>query len=164
MNLVQWLVDTQLCPLSVKCDAKTRKVLSLQTSAGRTLMDLAMTGRPKLDILMYLVRKGLSIDDVKDTSLVSKTLEVVMRSGAVFPDADKIPSSGSIGIHEIDVVAHYDESVTTDEDACKLCYERSMDCVLQPCGHQLCCNDCGAQLTSCPICKAACTVLRIYRP
>ena len=154
LELVKWLVESHLCPLSVQSDHRTGRSISVQTSASRTLLDLAMTGRPKIDILMYLIQKGLSIEDVKDPSLAPKTLEIIMKSGGI--------STGSI--REIDVVAcHAEESVATLEDACNLCCERAMDCVLQPCGHQVCCTECGKQLENCPVCKLNCSVLRIFR-
>jgi hypothetical protein len=38
-----------------------------------------------------------------------------------------------------------------------------MDCVLIPCGHQICCQHCGKHLNTCPLCKRNCSVLRIFR-
>lgn len=60
IDLVKWLVDKQCCPISSKKDPKTGKFLAVKTSADRTVVDLAMTGKPKIEILMYLIRKGLS--------------------------------------------------------------------------------------------------------
>lgn len=154
LELLHWLVDVQLCPILVSREPKTGQLLSVQTSASRTLIDLAMSGRPKIDILMYLVNKGLSVQDVKDASLIPKTLEVMLKNG-MSAISDPIPM--------LDIVVGPDESVTTIEDACALCCERPMDCVLNPCGHQLCCSECGLQLKACPVCKNKCTVLRVYR-
>ena len=81
LELLKWLVDKQLCPFSVKRDSKTGKRLSVKTSNNRTLIDLAMTGKPKLDILMYLVAKGLSVSDCADVGLTAKTLEALLKSG-----------------------------------------------------------------------------------
>jgi hypothetical protein len=83
LELLKWLVDKQLCPISVKRDPKTGKMLSVKTSNNRTLLDLAMTGKPKLDILMYLVAKGLSMADLADSGLTTRTLEVLLKSGLV---------------------------------------------------------------------------------
>ncbi|EEC49462.1 predicted protein [Phaeodactylum tricornutum CCAP 1055/1] len=168
---LQWLVEMQGCPLSVKKDPKTNRALSLQTSASRTLLDLAMKGRPKIDILVYLIQNGLSISDVHDPSLAPKTLEVVLKAGfpihsidTLMPDMPVITDESD---KKFDVSRNkslvYEESVATLEDACVLCCERSTDCVLIPCGHQICCTDCGHQLTSCPVCKINCSVLRVYR-
>jgi hypothetical protein len=153
MELLQWLVEGNLCPISVKNHPKTGRMLSVQTTVGRTLLDLAMTGRPKINTLMYLIQKGLCVDDVKDSALVSKTLEVIMKSGGI----------PHIGIRDISVHPIIEESVATLEDACNLCCDRSMDCVLTPCGHQVCCTECGHQLTICPVCKVKCSVLRVFR-
>ena len=162
LEIVQWLVDTQLCPISVKTDSNGRKV-SVQTSASRTLLDLAMTGvmRSKVDILVYLLRKGLTVYDVKDTSLIPKTLEAILKTG----NAETHGLLPSCNIDDTDNMVLDDETDTAqDENSCCLCYERSMDCVLTPCGHQLCCSECGQQLQNCPLCKVACTVLRVFRP
>lgn len=82
VELLKWLVETQQCPVSVK-RSKEGKMLSVKTSSDRTLIDLAMTGRPKLDILMYLVHKGLSIQDCTDNNLTSRTLEALLKAGLV---------------------------------------------------------------------------------
>lgn len=154
---LQWLVETHLCPISVVSEQKNGFPKSLQTSASRTLIDLAMTGRPpKVDILVYLIHKGLSIHDVKNPLLIPKTLEFLLQSGLsnhrdfILPDVHTIDSS-------------HDESVAAMEDLCILCCEKPMDCALVPCGHQVCCSDCGKQLTTCPFCKVSCSVLRIFR-
>jgi hypothetical protein len=84
LQLVKWLVETHGCPISVKRDAKSGFMLSVQTSANRSLIDLAMTGRPKIDILSYLVQKGLSVTDNKDPNLAPKTLQTMMKAGFVF--------------------------------------------------------------------------------
>jgi len=167
IELVRWLVESQLCPISVNRDKHTNRMLSVQTSANRTLLDLAMTGRPKLDVLVYLIQNGLSVEDLKDPSLVPKTLETALKLGSLgpAPGPGGNPTSGDdLAVDEVNVIQYDDTTLTTLEDSCKLCCERSMDCVLQPCGHQMCCSDCGSQLSQCPICKAQCTVLRVYRP
>ena len=159
LNLVRWLVDTHLCPISVLRNAKGQ-LLSVQTSACRTLLDLAMSGKkPKTDILFYLVSKGLSIHDVKDTTLAPKTLEAMLKAGL-----DRPPSPVA-AIIENDQAMELDESVMTAtlDDQCALCCERDMDCVLIPCGHQICCIECGHQIQNCPVCKVNCSVLRIFR-
>ena len=51
VELVKWLVEKEDCPLSVRRDPKSGMSYSVQTSAGRTLFDLAMTGKPKIEIL-----------------------------------------------------------------------------------------------------------------
>eukprot|EP00566_Odontella_aurita_P015936 CAMPEP_0113578702 /NCGR_PEP_ID=MMETSP0015_2-20120614/29642_1 /TAXON_ID=2838 /ORGANISM="Odontella" /LENGTH=284 /DNA_ID=CAMNT_0000482565 /DNA_START=177 /DNA_END=1031 /DNA_ORIENTATION=- /assembly_acc=CAM_ASM_000160 len=58
-----------------------------------------------------------------------------------------------------------DDSVsTTVADACILCYENSIDCVITPCGHQICCLECSANLTACPVCNSEGQFIRIFKP
>jgi len=163
--LLSWLVDGHCCPVSVKRDVRTGKPLSIQTSAERTLIDIAMTGKKvKVEILRYLiVDKNMSLSDTKATGLASRTLEALLRAGVTMPAKvgleDDDDDQAAHLIHEIESVT----SGTTIDDACPLCCERQMDCVLIPCGHQICCQDCGKNLKKCPICKVDCSVLRIFR-
>jgi hypothetical protein len=179
LSLLQWLVESQGCPLSMQRDIGLhRKLNSVQTSASRTLLDLAMSGRVRVDILQYLIQHGFSIDDVKDHSLVPKTLEAMLKMGVSLnnssnnmdplfanPTLSQIPHVIDEDGMDVDLEdCQQEDSETNLDDACALCCERSMDCVLIPCGHQICCTECGQQLRSCPVCKVQCSVLRIFRP
>ena len=161
-ELVKWLVDTNCCPISV-VKGPNGLPKSVQTSACRTLLDLAMTGKPKIDILVYLAKKGLSIDDVKDSSLVPKTLDAILKTGI---STQLLLQTRQ---HDVNMVepdndgSCYDESTSLLEDRCSLCCERPMDCVLLPCGHQMCCTECAQQLEKCPFCKVDCSILRVFR-
>lgn len=160
LELVRWLVDVQHCPISVRIDPKAGGVRSVQTSAGRTLLDLAMTGlRPKLEILVFFIRKGLTITDVKNQVLVPKTLEAILKAG--YP-LDSALLSKSFNVPTV-LDGHAEEVSTCIEDLCCLCCEDSIDCVLTPCGHQMCCFKCGQQLKQCPVCKTPCSVLKVFR-
>lgn len=58
-----------------------------------------------------------------------------------------------------------DESVsTTIKDPCVICYDSTIDCVLTPCGHQICCLQCSQNMSKCPICSTKCQSIRIFRP
>lgn len=153
LDLVKWLVEANDCPLSVKRPLSMKRspqsgtLQSVQTSKSRTLMDLAMTGRPKIDILQYLVGKNISVLDTKVAFLASKTLETLMS-----------PGNQSFGLLNFS-----NNAVATVDDACIICCENHMNCVFAPCGHQVCCSDCGNRLSECPICKQTCSVLRIFK-
>lgn len=166
MELVEWMVDTHLCPITAKADPKTNQPLSVQTSAGRTLLDLAMSGRPKYDILTFLLRKGLSITDVKDPQLAPRCLENLMKSGftcwGITTNTALTCKTNNNNV-AVDIASHHSESLLSIEDACHICFERQMDCVFTPCGHQLCCSDCAEQMNACPICKAQGSFLRVFR-
>jgi len=157
LELLKWLVDVQQCPISARTDPKTGRALSVQTSNSRTLLDLAMTGRPKLEILSFLINKGLGIDDVKDPTLAPKTLEVLMQSG--YATHGPMPQQLQLNVVESSI----EESVCTIDDACHICFEHPIDCAMNPCGHMIACSGCGSRLKSCPVCKTECTVLRVFR-
>jgi len=156
VELVKWLVEREDCPLSVRQDPKSGMQCSVQTSARRTLIDLAMTGKPKIDILSYLVQKNLSVLDTKDPKLAPKTLQTLLGAGFRFEKRDGETESFQL-VENSDHV-----SVTTMDEACVICCEKQMDCVFM-CGHQMCCSDCGKKMDNCPVCKRACSILKIYR-
>ena len=149
--MVCWLVESQMCSVT----SKSKK--SVQTSKNRTLIDLDMTGNNPLTMLQFLVGKcGLSIHDVKDGSLAPKTLELLVKSFGTSPT----PSPSAAVVSPVDS----DEDTVVDHNMCSLCCERSCgDSVLSPCGHMVCCTECGANLQHCPVCKAECSVMRIFR-
>lgn len=89
---------------------------------GRSLLDLAMTGRPKLEILRYLVmEKKLSVLDTKDPSLAPRALDSLLRSGVSLPPSESITRSpmdaipGQPLIHVIDDLTEHSDTVTLDD-------------------------------------------------
>lgn len=151
LDIVKWLVDSYGCPLFKKRNSASDMLQSIQTSKSRTLLDIAMTGRPKIDILAYLVSKNMDVSDTKDPCMASRFLQTLLSPGNELLNTPGNPNSCC------------DSSVSTVEDACIFCYEREFDCVFVPCGHQVCCLDCGKHLTECPMCKQTCNVLKIFK-
>jgi hypothetical protein len=112
LDLVKWLVEVHDCPIAVKRDPKSGMLLSVQTSKSRTLVDLAMTGRPKIDILGYLIGKNLSVLDTKDPTLAPKTLQTLMSAGYRFERKDP-DSDGGADIESLILSHPSDGSVNT---------------------------------------------------
>jgi hypothetical protein len=119
LETVRWLVETHDCPLTVKRD-KNGTPLSLQTSRNRTLIDLAMTGKPKFDILSYLARRGLSVLDTKDPSLPPKTLQLLMESGLRLENGPEVDFLSGHLSHADST----DQSVASIEDAVSIAKTR----------------------------------------
>jgi hypothetical protein len=112
LECVKWLADREECPISVRRDPKSGMLLSVQTSRNRTLIDLAMTGKSKIDILSYLVRKNLSVVDTKDPNLAPKTLQTLLSAGFRFELTEQDGEIDSIHAPESS-----DASAATLEDA-----------------------------------------------
>merc|ERR1739845_213445 len=53
---------------------------------------------------------------------------------------------------------------TTVNDVCIICYEQTIDCVITPCGHQVCCLKCSEKISKCPLCHSECQILKIFKP
>lgn len=49
------------------------------------------------------------------------------------------------------------------QDECVICYDNRIDCVANPCGHQIMCMRCAANVTRCPVCASDCTFLKVYK-
>jgi len=114
VETLKWLVDKHGCPISLQKDSRSGRLQSVQTSAGRSLIDLAMTGKPKLAVLRYLVmEKNLSVMDTRDSSLAPRTLEALLRAG-VSRESAQASVSGNV-VHVIDDQTEH--SGTTLDDA-----------------------------------------------
>jgi hypothetical protein len=46
-----------------------------------------------------------------------------------------------------------DDAVTTVNEECIICFDNVIDCVILPCGHQICCLHCSKSMSLCPICN-----------
>ena len=87
-RLLRWLVDVQCCPIHLTSTANKGKyeedaLPTLQTSKGRSVMDITMEMK-NVGILKYLVKeKGVSVHEVKDLKLVLGALESIIKA---FPE------------------------------------------------------------------------------
>ena len=46
---------------------------------------------------------------------------------------------------------------------CVVCHERAREVAFDPCGHFVCCSECGVRVSTCPLCRGAIERnLRIY--
>lgn len=130
LELVKWMVEGHLCPISATVDPKTHQPLSVQTSERRTLMDLAMSGKPKYDMLTFLIQSGLSVTDAKNPQLAPRVLEGLLKSGVALTGILATNNAGPSNIVEVESQA---ESILSVEDACHICFERQTDVVFTPC-------------------------------
>lgn len=46
---------------------------------------------------------------------------------------------------------------------CIICFSNPIDCVVTPCGHQICCLECGNNISRCPVCSVECSFIRVFR-
>lgn len=70
------------------------------------------------------------------------------------------------GVSDVQIVQATNEDVEQEEeeDSCVICWERSIDCVLVPCGHMACCKGCAAKFEECPVCrKKVSQVVKTYK-
>jgi len=60
-----------------------------------------------------------------------------------------------LSVKESTVQPQIETKIDVDENACKVCFENPIDCVLLKCGHMVVCIECGTNLKNCPICRQA---------
>lgn len=46
---------------------------------------------------------------------------------------------------------------------CIICFSNPIDCVVTPCGHQICCLECSQNINRCPVCSIDCSFIRVFR-
>ena len=108
----------------------------------------------------------------QNTSILSRSNHMYNMSNPYLDNDDSYDEMDNSASFETDEDEDVDdleqeevESVaTTVKDPCIICYERSINCVLTPCGHQICCLHCSENMTKCPICSTNCQSIRIFRP
>jgi hypothetical protein len=62
----------------------------------------------------------------------------------------------------IDSDDEYEED--KDEADCKICFSKQRAVVFLPCGHYVCCSNCGLKLTKCPMCRMAImSIIHVFR-
>lgn len=160
------------------------------TSKGRSVMTIAMSGL-KIDILRYLViERDVSVYEAKDLKSALRALEAALQALPAQSQTprDEIPMSArwddqsfsdgenslSSSFDDEESVQDVDESksksskrsntASKNGEACIICYDNSIDCVMTPCGHQVCCLECSANLSACPVCNNRGEFIKIFRP
>lgn len=189
LNVLRWLLEERFCPVkriaSGNGKQKRGEDIPILTSKGRSVLSIAMTNL-NVEIVRYLViDKNVSVYEIKDLALCLRVLESALVSiprrtvplrtrdiVARWADdgyAGDVASDISGSIHE--VATHNEESTfagsrcaTEVGDACIICYDRAIDCVITPCGHQICCMACAENMRSCPVCNTECAFIRIFKP
>jgi len=189
LSIVRWLMEDHFCPVKVIRTGggvkKSKKAGSqdypILTTKNRSVLTIAMDNI-HVKVLRYLVvDNGFSIYESKDLKGSLRNLEAVLHElpgglgeyhsddlshrwdDAVFDEGTSVASS--LGADATFPGSEYDKSINdTDADACILCYEKKIDCVITPCGHQVCCLSCSKNLSSCPVCNNRGEFIKVYRP
>lgn len=193
LKLLRWLVDVHYCPISLvrtgnkKIDGCENQ--PIVTSKGRSILNIAMSAQ-KVEMIRYLVKeKNLSVYEITDLKITQDALQAVLSHvpvgqalNAKFPnlvvDPINMHVTDNIEMLQVDdetdrlsVLSDDDLNTTTEfkdesmiNDECILCYDNSIDCVMTPCGHQVCCLQCSANLDTCPVCNSKGTFIRIFKP
>jgi hypothetical protein len=188
LNIVRWLLEERFCPIKKVSSGNGKKRrgidIPILTSKGRSVLIIAMNNL-KIDILRYLVvEKNVSVFECKDLSLSLRALEAALVSVPTRStplqtreivarwaddeycedDASDISGSfvgGSVHLDESTIGSRRTRDLT---DTCIICYDNAIDCVITPCGHQICCLQCAKNMKSCPVCNTSCQFIRIFKP
>lgn len=191
LNIVRWLLEERYCPIKKVTSGNGKKKrgtdVPILTSKGRSVLKIAMSNM-KIDILRYLVvEQNVSVHEVKDLTLSLRALEGALvkiptsrapletrEIVARWADDEYCEEDGSVdasGSFVLDGSVRLDDSTVESRhtrgdltDVCIICYDSAIDCVITPCGHQICCLQCGENMKTCPVCNASCQFIRIFKP
>lgn len=190
IEIVRWLVDGHFCPIK-KVQAGSKKARRgtpeslITTSRNRHVLSIAIQ-RLQVDMIRYLVVDcGVSIHESTDLESSLRAMEAtLMRLPRTVSDAPR-PEGGIVEPRwdnaSFDEVSEpstlsgerslYEDSGTigskshkTKGDSCIICFDRKINCVCTPCGHQMCCLECSSNLKACPVCNARGEFIKIFRP
>jgi len=90
----------------------------------------------------------------------------------VLPGSDVASDNGANSLTAVEVNSDVETSTnlerndipgTTPSNECILCCSNQIDCVVMPCGHQMCCLECSNNISRCPVCQIECSFVRVYR-
>lgn len=158
------------------------------TSTSRTLLNIALTNN-SIDIMKYLVvEKNMKLQDEMnlpmetllqnldsvlrvlptgnyDLQTQHETLNEPQNSGG--PPSDDTSTPALMGANsEFDsrnTLERNDNTGISPSNECILCCSNEIDCVVMPCGHQMCCMQCSTNISRCPVCQCECSFVRVYR-
>lgn len=184
LELVQWLVDIRWVPLkSSKKKRNSSRDGTIATSKGRSVLDLSLSGH-NIDIVRYLVvDKKVSLLKYRDIGNALVTLDNALKritslsvnttSSGSEEERGQNDNLGNVIVTRSDrgddttTGTHSDETEKNDEMEkvlCIICCGNPIDCVIIPCGHQICCLGCSSEMRDCPICGTKSTFLRTFKP
>jgi len=190
LSIVRWLMEDHFCPVKVirtgggvkQSKEGGSQDYPILTSKNRSVLTIGIDNI-HVKVLRYLVvDNGFSIYESKDLRSSLRALEAVLNAlpsglreyrsddfshrwdDAVFDEGTSVASS--LGADATFPGSEFDESTSNhiDADACIICCDNTIDCVITPCGHQVCCLSCSKNLSTCPVCNNRGEFIRIYRP
>ncbi|XP_060697267.1 E3 ubiquitin-protein ligase LRSAM1 isoform X2 [Hemiscyllium ocellatum] len=131
--------------------------------------------RVTLKMLRYMTAEDLQQIGVRESRLQRAILRRVQESG---PEEDQGPvptKETAADVGESQPSAPLEDKPTPSSPAavseevlaqseCVVCLERESQMIFLPCGHVCCCQTCGAELSTCPLCRKDIEQkIRIYR-
>ena len=192
LDIVRWLMEDHYCPIKVIRTGSAKKPKRggsadqlILTSKNRSVLTIAMTSL-NVEVLRYLVvDNGVSIYESKDLLSSLRALEAVLLAlpsskghrridnsdprwdDQSYDDGHSFASSfdgDDDGNQTVGAETHASSMKKGGADCCIICYENSIDCVMTPCGHQVCCLECSRNMHVCPVCNVKGDFIKIFRP
>lgn len=188
-DIVRWLMEDHFCPVKViraGGGKRSKKGITpdfpILTSKNRSVLTIAMESL-HVNMLRYLVvEHGVSVYETKDLKVSLRALDAVLNvlpktvmkahrndnfshrwDDSVF-DGDHTSVASSLGADATFTASEHGRNNRDETDVCIICYENLINCVITPCGHQICCLSCSKNLTVCPVCNNQGQFIKIFRP
>lgn len=177
----------------VSMSSNDSRYTPIVTSKGRSLLGIAMEKGNIHIVHYLVVSKGISLVGEKDVTaeMLARNLERVLQmlpldnssAGPVQEVGVNAPFGPAISSPEsLQDMAEEDLSLSqeardfgavryraTDDfdvdrkEECIICFDRQIDCVATPCGHQVCCLECSNHISRCPVCSTDCNFMRVFK-
>jgi hypothetical protein len=141
LPLLTWLIEEKFCPIfkddgTSLVNGNKESVMGIAAKVGQT------------HVMRYLMLKqNCKVTEIKDTAVLWNALDKLLRegnaSGLPFPVLD-VPDNET---------GSMPASREMDHKKCITCHTSERQSIIVPCGHYVCCSDCGGQLSECPVCR-----------
>lgn len=79
------------------------------------------------------------------------------------PDPNFSASAPPLDPHSRPSMDNNNNSDDDDDDQCAVCMDKRVEGCFTPCGHMVCCVECGEALDSCPICREIVSFIKTFR-
>jgi len=153
VDMIRYLVvDKGLSVFEIKC----LRTLQCVLDQGLRFVppEACAGGKRCYDMQKQSGSRRLQIEDDGDKSVSSAESESSVESAK----SDDIRSPSRTAEHRV-----RSDSVDDVNNDCRICFQKQVECVLAPCGHQVCCMECGERVTTCPICSQNCYAIKTFK-
>jgi len=156
-------VGSQKNALEIELKTSTEELGKIQCKFDKYKETISSKNEQLCDMIQNSVTMIQNLKTEKDAiNLQVKAVEqdIVNEKNALLSSIDKFKNrltselDGMSSVIDKSSLGNFGKNIITDSDTCQVCYDNSINIILDPCGHYVMCEDCSTLVgNSCPICR-----------